>query len=569
MEREKEGMIEENQTAKLRDEMKIWEMRNRSSFEKELENNYFSDFEIPLNRVYSPLDLKERGFEYMKDLGFPGEYPFVRGIDSSMYRKELPKFRQYSGFSTPKESNVLFKNLIDQGQTGLSLAFDLPCQLGYDSDNPMAHGEVGKTGLSINSLEDWEKTFSDIDISSVFINSVANAQSAVILGMLLCLGEQRGLPMTQIKGSLQNDILKEYTTRGNFIFPVRDGLRLTADVIEYCARHCHQFWPVNVSGIHYSEAGASRVHEGAFMLSTAFTYIEEILARGISIDEFAGNFSFAPSQNHTDFFGEIAKLRAVRKLWAKTLNERYKAKNPRSMMMRMTAINGGSVMTRQQPECNTVRNTVAGLIGFFAGAQQSSLRTIDEVFGIPSQEAQILTTRIQQVLLYETNIGATVDPLGGSYYVESLTSDYEAKITEEIERIEKAGGMVTAIEEGYVQRKLMEDAYEKQRKFEAGEIVRVGVNRFEMEEEPHKRNPYQADPKVEEEQIENIRKLREKRDGKSVNNALDALKRAAEDKNKPNLIPSIMKCVEVYATNGEICATLRNVFGEYREPNLF
>jgi methylmalonyl-CoA mutase N-terminal domain/subunit len=342
-----------------------------------------------------------------------------------------------------------------------------------------------------------------------------------------------------------------------------------ADVIEYCAKEVPQFWPVNICGIHYTEAGANKVHEGAFVLATAFTYIEEVLARGIRVDEFACNFSFAPSQNHTDFFGEIAKLRAMRRLWGRRLREKYGAKNPKTLMMRMTAINGGSVMTRQQPECNIVRDTVAGLIGFLAGAQQSSLRTIDEVFGIPSEEAQVLTTRIQQVLLYETQITSTIDPLGGSYYVESLTSDYEDRIREEIDRVEAMGGMAVAVEQGYVQRVLMKDAYEMQKKFETGEILRVGSNKFVMEEKPRKRNPYRADPKVEEQQISKLRKLREERNNAEVERSLDALKKATAKTEKKNLIPLVKDCVKNYATVGEICSTLRNALGEYKEPKLF
>jgi methylmalonyl-CoA mutase N-terminal domain/subunit len=562
-------MPKERQMAKIHEEMEAWEFRSKDSFGKELKEDSYSDSGIPLKRLYTPLDLQEREFDYMKDLGFPGEYPFTRGIDPSMYRKELPKFRQYSGFATPEETNTLFKNLIAQGQTGFSVAFDLPTQLGYNSDHPMAHGEVGKTGLTVNSFRDWEEAFDGIDISNIFINLVSNAQAAVMFAMIFCLGEKRGLEQQQLKGSLQNDILKEYTTRGNYIFPVKAALRLTADIIEYCTKYTPQFWPINISGIHNTEAGANRIHEGAFVLSAAFSYIDEVLTRGINIDDFAGNFSFAPSQNHTDFFGEISKLRAMRRLWAKTLREKYGAKKPRTMMMRMTAINGGSVMTRQQPECNIVRNTVAGLIGFLAGAQQSSLRTIDEVFGIPSEEAQILTTRIQQVLLYETNITSTIDPLGGSYYVESLTSDYEARIREEITRIETMGGMAAAVEQGYVQRTLMKDAYETQKKFEAGEIIRVGSNKFVMEEKARKRNPYRADPKVEEQQISKLKELKEGRNNVEVRRSLDALKKAAEGAQRKNLIPLVKDCVRNYATIGEICSTLRDVFGEYKEPKLF
>jgi methylmalonyl-CoA mutase N-terminal domain/subunit len=562
-------LISVEELQEIHSEMEAWESKNIDSFNKEQKREFFSDAGIPMKRLYTSIDLEKRGFNYMEDLGFPGEFPFTRGIDPSMYRKEIPKFRQYSGFATPEETNILLKNLIEQGQTGFSIAFDLPSQLGHDSDDPRAHGEVGKTGLVINSFKDWEKAFEGVDISDIFVNPVANAQAVIILAMILCLAERRGIEQRQLKGSLQNDILKEFTTRGNFIFPVRPSLRLVADIIEYCGKEVPQFWPVNICGIHYTEAGANKVHEGAFVLATAFTYIEEVLARGIRVDEFACNFSFAPSQNHTDFFGEIAKLRAMRRLWARRLREKYGAKNPKTSMMRMTAINGGSVMTRQQPECNIVRDTVAGLIGFLAGAQQSSLRTIDEVFGIPSEEAQILTTRIQQVLLYETQITSTIDPLGGSYYVESLTSDYEGSIKEEIDRIEAMGGMAAAVEEGYVQRVLMKDAYEAQKKFEAGEIVRVGSNKFVMEEKARKRNPYRANPKVEEQQILKLRELREERNNTEVQRSLDALKMAAAKSEKMNLIPLVKDCVKKYATIGEICSTLRNVFGEYKEPKLF
>jgi methylmalonyl-CoA mutase N-terminal domain/subunit len=561
-------MSKEEELAKIRRKINDWESRHQDSFAKESQQKFLSDSGIELQRVYTSLDLQERGFDDMRDLGLPGEYPFTRGIDPSMYRKELPKFRQYSGYATPEETNTLFKNLIAQGQTAFSLALDLPTQLGYDSDSPLSHGEVGKTGLILQSMQDIEIAFDGVDISQVFINSVSNAQAMVIFAMLLCLAEKKGLSHQELKGSMQNDILKEYTTRGNYIFPVKPAVRLTADIIEYCVRSVPQFWPVNVTGIHYTEAGANRVHEGAYVLATAFAYIDEILARGLAIDEFAGNFSFVASQNHTDFFGEIAKIRAMRRLWARTLKERYKAENPKSMMMRLAAINGGSVMTRQQPECNTVRNTLAGLVGFLAGAQHSSLRTIDEVFGIPSEEAQILTTRIQQVLLFETNITSTIDPLGGSYYMESLTSEYEAKIGEEIARVEEMGGMVAAVEQGYVQREIMKDAYEAQKKFESGEIVRVGANRFVMEEKPHKRNPYKGDPQVEKSAIEKVKKLRAERNQSAVVDSLDALKKAAKDPKK-NLVPLVITCVKNSVTIGEICSVLREVFGVYMEPRLF
>jgi methylmalonyl-CoA mutase, N-terminal domain len=485
-----------------------------------------------------------------------------------MYRSQPWKIRQYAGISTAAETNRLFRAMIEQGQTALSLAFDLPTQLGYDSDDPRARGEVGKVGLTINSLRDWETVFDGIDVASIFVNSVSNAQSVVTLAMHVSVATKQGIDLGTLKGSLQNDILKEYICRGNFIYPVEHGMRLAVDSFMHCIDRLPEYWPVNLGQVHLSEAGASLVHEAAFALANALAYMDAVDRRGGDVERFASRFSFAVCQDHTDFFGEIAKLRAQRRLYARLVRERYGVKNPEATMMRVFSTNGGSTMCRPHPVDNQTRNAIACLVAALSGVQMIGLRTMDEVLGIPSQDAVLASIRTQEIVAWETNLRSVVDPLGGSYYVEWLTSEMEERIRKEIERVDAMGGMVKAIESGYVQRAIMEDAYKIQRQFESGDLVRVGVNKFvAATKERQTMKPYQFNPEDEAYQVRALADLRRTRDGGRVSAALDRVRRtAATDE---NVMPAIVEAVDAYATVGEICGALREVFGEYREPSLF
>ena len=553
---------------KLKRHLADWRERHQQEFQTEEKKEFLNDSGVPLQRVYTPLDLVDRKFDYLADLSSPGEFPYTRGIGATMYRSQPWKIRQYAGFSKASETNRLFKTMIQQGQTALSLAFDLPTQLGLDSDDPRSKGEVGKVGLTINSFRDWETVFDGIDVEKIFVNSVSNAQAVVTLAMHVGVARKQGLDPRLLKGSLQNDILKEYICRGNYIFPVEHGMRLAADSFMYCMDQLPEYFPVNMGQYHLSEAGASLVHEAAFGLGIAFAYMDEVVRRGGDIDKFASRYSFVVSQDHTDFFGEIAKFRAQRRIFARTVKERYGAKNPESMMMRVLSTNGGSTMCRPHPIDNQTRNAIACIIGALSGAQFIGLRTMDEVLGIPSEESTLASIRTQLIVGHETQLTSVVDPLGGSYFLESLTADMEARIIEELDRIESMGGMVRAIESGYVQKTILDDAYAQQLQFESGEIVKVGVNKFVAEKkEHHTMKPYVVDPADELEQARALAELRAQRDNAAVQAALDRLRKvAATDE---NTMPAIVSAVEVYATMGEICGALKDVFGEYKAPGLF
>lgn len=553
---------------RLRAAQREWEQGHATEFEGEQKERFVNDSGIPLKRLYTPLDMAEQRIDYLEDLGFPGEYPFTRGITPTMYRSEPWKIRQYAGFSKAAETNRLFKAMIRQGQNALSLAFDLPTQLGYDSDHPRARGEVGKVGLTINSFRDWETVFDGIDVASIFVNSVSNAQAVVTLAMHVGIAKKQGVPPRKLRGSLQNDILKEYICRGNYIYPVRHGMRLAVDSFLYCMQELDEYFPINLGQYHLSEAGASLVHEAAFGLGNAIAYMDEVVRRGGDIDRFASRFSFVVSQDHTDFFGEIAKLRAQRRLYARIVRERYGAKNPESMMLRILSTNGGSALCRPHAIDNQTRNAIACVIGALSGAQFIGLRTMDEVLGIPSEESTMASIRTQQIVGYETNLTSVVDPMGGSYFLESLTTTMEEQIRAELSRIDEMGGMVKAIESGYVQRTILEDAYRQQRELESGDLVRVGVNRFVAATHGEQTmKPYVLDPADEEIQHQALRELRAGRDSARVAAALERLRAvAATDE---NVMPAVVEAVEVYATMGEICGALKEVFGEYREPGIF
>ncbi|MCC6193125.1 MAG: methylmalonyl-CoA mutase [Burkholderiales bacterium] len=519
---------------------------------------------IPLKVLYTPLDVDEPSPGAVE---FPGEFPYTRGNDASGYRKKLWTISHYAGFGSPRETNVLFRKMIDHGDVPPYMALDLPTQLGLDPDDPMAAGEVGLTGTSIASLRDWETIFDGIDLESTFVGTVINAPAAVILAMHIVLAQKQGADLSKVRGNLQNDILKEFTARGNFIFPVAPSLRLVTDSVEYCARYLPSFWPLNVTGGHFAEAGADRVHEVAFAFADAFTYIEHLLARGVSIDAFAKNMFFLMKTNHFDLFEEAAKFRAMRRIWATRLHVQYGARDPESLKCKVLGHSGGSQMTRERPELNIARTTLACLAGALGGIQLIGLRTMDEVFGIPTEKSELIAIGTQHVVAHETGVPDVVDPLGGSYYVESLTREFESRVLAELDRIEREGGTVRAVETGSIRRAIAQDAYEAQRAVERGEKVKVGVNKYRIDEAESPRRPYQLDPAEESRRVEDVRAVRRDRDSAATTAAIEELKRVAglPEGSDSNLMVPIIEAVRAYATMGEICTALKDVFGEYVE----
>ncbi len=557
-------MYREDFLQRLRKEREKWKAGNRKEIEDAEAKEVSCEDGVPLNLLYTPL---ENQFDFFKDIGFPGEFPYTRGNNASGYRKNLWTPSQYAGFGNQRQTNQLFKKMIEHGNVPY-LALDLPTQNGYDPDHPMALGEVGRAGTPVNSLRDWEIIFDGINLGDIYIGTVANAQAAVILAMHVVSAEKQGANLKNLRGSLQNDILKEYTSRGNYIFPVGPSLRLVTDVIEYCAKNLPAYWPICVCGGHFSEAGANRIHEVAFSLSNAFTYIDEVLKRELPIDQFAKGFFFLMKTNHYDFFEEVTKFRAMRKIWAKTLRERYGAKNPESLKLKILAHAGGSLMTKERAELNIARNTIACLAGAFGGIQLIGLKTMDEVFGIPAEKAQLIAIGTQHVVAYETGVPDVVDPLGGSYYVEALTKEFENQVLKEMDRIEKTGGVVKGIESGYFRRVIAEDAYKSHKELEEGKRIKVGVNKFRVEGEEFSLRPYKLEPREEARQIEELRELKRNRNHSLVERTIRDLKDMARCPtcSENNLVTPIIEAVKAYATMGEICGALRDIFGEYQEP---
>ena len=556
-------------TRSVAEAMQEWRNAHEAALDRDAQRHVHTDFGLDIKPVYTPADLEGQDFDFERDLGFPGSFPFTRGNTPTMYREEPWRIAQYAGFATAQESNALFKSLIRQGQTELSLAFDLPSQLGYDPDDPRAAGEVGKVGISLASLRDWEVIFDGIPMDSVYVYSVSNAQAVVTIAMHLALAKKQGADLSRLRGGMQNDVLKEYVARGNYIFPIDAGMRLTADTLLYCARHVPEYWTINVGGYHICEAGANTVHEGAFTLAIALAYLDEVKRMGVAVEKVASKISFLMTPNHNRFFEDICKFRACRRLWARLLTERYGITDPNCLIFRLYAHNGGSVLTRQQPETNITRSAIAAMVGALAGAQNICLRTMDECLGIPSEASQVIAIRSQQVVAYETGITNIVDPLGGSYYVEWLTNEYERHIRAEISKVDDLGGMAKAVESGYVQKVITQDALDLQRRVDSGEIAKVGLNKFRVEETVKTRRPYyKADPDVERRRREEVARVRAERDNQEVGERLAALRRAAE---RPagtgnNLMEPVMDAVLAYATMGEICGVLRETFGMYDTP---
>ncbi len=550
-----------------------WEEKHRGEFKKEKkpEEEFLSGSGIPIKRIYTPLDLKEKGFHYETDLGMPGDYPFTRGPSATGYRREPWAQSLYSGYATPEESNRLWKQAVKTGVETIYIAYDLPTQLGFDPDSPEAAGEVGRVGVSLASLRDWEIAFEGIDLTRVRISGVPNAIAAMHVASLRCLAEKRGVDLGKIRGHCQNDILKEYLVRGNYIFPPEPSLRLTIDVVAHCAEYLPQYLALSVTGLHFSEFQSTPVHEAAFMLADLYCYLEAALARGLDIDTLAPGIELSTGVDHYTFFEEIAKHRAIRRMYAKAMRDRFKAKKPESIKARIGGAQGGNSLQREQYLNNIARTTVAAVAATLAGVERLTLRAYDEQYGIPSPEAQMVSSRLKFVVTQETDLLDTVDPLAGSYFVEWLTSEFEERIEKEIEIIEKQGGPLRCIENGYMKKVLVEDAYKWQRDFEDGKVIRVGANYSRIEEEERPIRIYRTDPKVEEERIAAVKALRIHRDNHRVKEGLDkirslaALPATAEN----NLMPAIVDAVRAYATNGEIMGALKEVWGSYTQGRVF
>ncbi|HAA80641.1 MAG TPA: methylmalonyl-CoA mutase [Thermoanaerobacter sp.] len=551
---------------KLEEEKKRWEsttVEKVISKAPERYEKFYTGSNLEVDRLYTPLDAQEN--DYIKDLGFPGEYPFTRGIQPTMYRGRLWTMRQYAGFGTAEESNERYKFLLSQGQTGLSVAFDLPTQIGYDSDHPMAQGEVGKVGVAIDSLKDMEILFDGIPLDQVSTSMTINAPAAILLAMYIAVAEKQGVSPEKLSGTIQNDILKEYVARGTYIFPPEPSMRLITDIFEFCSRNVPKWNTISISGYHIREAGATAVQEVAFTLANGIAYVEAAIKAGLDVDDFAPRLSFFFNA-HNDLLEEVAKFRAARRLWAKIMKERFKAKNPRSMMLRFHTQTAGSTLTAQQPDNNIVRVAIQALAAVLGGTQSLHTNSRDEALALPTEESVRIALRTQQIIAYESGVTETVDPLAGSYYVEHLTNLIEQKAMEYIQKIDELGGAPKAIEKGYIQQEIQDSAYRYQQEIESGRRIVVGVNKFQIEEEPPK-NLLKVNPEVEKIQRKKLEVLRATRDNIAVKSALEEL--SCKAKTSENLMPSIINCVKVYATLGEISDTLRGVFGEYKPTVTF
>jgi len=524
---------------------------------KPLENR-FTDWGEPIAPLYTPDDLES--FDYLENTGLPGEYPFVRGVYPSMYLSQPWTMRQYSGFATAEETNLRFKYLLQQGQTGLSVAFDLPTQIGYDSDDPMSEGEVGKVGVAVDSLEDLEIIFRDLPLDKLSTSMTINAPAAILLAMYIAVAEKRGIPSEKLRGTIQNDILKEYTVRGTYIFPPGPSIRLITDTFAFCRQRVPQWNSINIAGYHMREAGCSAVQEIAFSFANAITYIEAALQAGLAIDDFAPRISWI-FNTHNKIFEEVAKYRAARRVWAELLRHRFQARDPRSWMFRFHTQTSGVSLTAQQPENNIVRTAYQALAAVLGGAQSLAVCSFDEALALPMEKSVRISLRTQQILVHETGVTDTVDPMGGSYYVETLTEKMVAEIKELIATIDKMGGAVAAIEKGFIQTEIQNRAYAFQKEIEQKKRIVVGVNEYQIEEEPAVAL-FASDPGIAENQIKKLKSLRSRRDQTKVTETLTAVRDAA--RGNDNLLPLFLDAVKAYATIGEICGVLKEVFGQYR-----
>jgi len=555
-------MFDREKVGEVREERERWERTTLPNWLKqcrERKSEFRNTSNVPVKRLYTPEDVE--GLDCIRDLGFPGEYPFVRGVHATMYRGRLWTMRQFSGFGTAKQTNKRFKYLLKEGETGLSIAFDYPTIMGYDSDHPMGEGEVGICGVAVSSLRDMEVLLDGIPLDRVTTSMTINGPAAMLLAMYVAVGDKQEVPREKLGGTTQNDNLKEYFAQKLCIYPPKPSVKLTTDIIEYCARHLPRWNPISISGYHIREAGANAVQELAFTIYDGMTYVESTLERGLKVDDFAHRLSFFFA-SHNDFFEEVAKFRAARRIWARLMKERFHARNPRSMWMRMHVQTSGCTLTAQQPLNNVTRTTIQALAAVFGGTQSLHTNSFDEALALPSEEAVRVALRTQQIIAHESGATSTIDPLAGSYYVEALTNEMEEKALEYIQKVDDMGGAIVAIEKGFFQKEIADSAYKYQREIDEKRRTLVGVNDYMVEEEC----PIEllrVDPKVGKEQVADLRKLKRERDGRRVEEVLGKVRRSAEK--DENLMPHIIDAVKAYATLGEICEVLRQVYGEYKE----
>ena len=550
---------------KLEQELNSWNSKVEKSLAKfpERKAKFVTGSNAAVERLYTPLNLKNQ--DYRRDVGLPGEYPYTRGVQPTMYRGRFWTMRQYAGFATAEESNARYKYLLEQGQTGLSVAFDLPTQIGYDSDHALAAGEVGKVGVAIDSLEDMETLFGGIPLDKVSTSMTINAPASVLLAMYIAVAEKQGVSPDKLNGTIQNDILKEYVARGTYIFPPAPSMRLITDIFEFCSKQVPNWNTISISGYHIREAGATAIQEVAFTLADGIAYVEAAIKAGLDVDDFAPRLSFFFNA-HNDLFEEVAKFRAARRVWAHIMRDRFGAKNPKSWMLRFHTQTGGSTLTAQQPENNIIRVAIQALAAVLGGTQSLHTNSKDEALALPTEDSVRVALRTQQILAYESGVAETPDPLAGSFYVESLTNSIEEGVLAYIKRIDDLGGAVKAIEQGYVQQEIQDSAYAWQMDVEKGDRIVVGLNKFQIKETPPK-GLLRVDPSVGERQVAKLKALKAKRDNAAVQTALENLKLAAQGDD--NLMPPILAAVKTYATLGEICDVLRGVFGEYRPSVMF
>lgn len=546
---------------KISEQQKKWE---EGTLKKVLDKNKERENLSP-ERVYTPLNLEDGDERYLEKLGFPGQYPFTRGIQPTMYRGRFWTMRSYSGFATAEETNKRYRYLLEQGVTGLSVAFDLPTQIGYDSDHPMSEGEVGKVGVAIDSLKDMEELFDGIPLGKVSTSMTINAPAAVLLAMYQAVAEKQGFSSQELTGTIQNDVLKEYVARGTYIYPPKPSMRLVADIFEYCKDNIPRWNTISLGAYHIREAGSSAAQEIAFAFANAIDYIEAAIATGLNIDDFAGRISWIFSAD-INVLEEAAKFRAARRLWAKLLKERFGAKDPKSCMLRVHTHTGGSLLTAQQPLNNVVRVTLQALAAVYGGTQSMATCAYDEALALPTEESATLAIRTQQIIAHESGAADTIDPLAGSYYIESMTDKIQKEAEEYIERIEKLGGAVSAIENGYIQSEILKNAYEQQLAVEKQKKTIVGVNKYQTSATNSNLDILKVDPAVREVQKAKLQELKQNRNQEAVDLALQELTAVA--KGTSNIYPAILKAVKTYATLGEISDCLRDVFGEYTPPNV-
>ncbi|GMA60667.1 methylmalonyl-CoA mutase family protein [Alicyclobacillus fastidiosus] len=546
------------------DKRAAWEslVARAASRSPERKDTFVNASEIEIERLYTPNGNETA--EYHDRLGYPGQFPYTRGIQPTMYRGRLWTMRQYAGFGTAQATNERFRYLLEQGQTGLSVAFDLPTQIGYDADHAFAQGEVGKVGVSISSLEDMRTLFDQIRLDEVSTSMTINAPASVLLAMYLVVAEEQGVPWDQVRGTIQNDILKEYVARGTYIYPPKPSMRIITDIFSFCKEAVPKWNTISISGYHIREAGSTAVQEIAFTLANAIAYVSSAVRRGLNVDDFAPRLSFFFNA-HNDFFEEVAKFRAARRMWAQIMKERFGAKDEKSLQLRFHTQTGGSTLTAQQPDNNVVRVTLQALAAVLGGTQSLHTNSRDEALALPTEESARIALRTQQIIAHESGVANTVDPLGGSYYVESLTDEIERRAWQYIAKIDEMGGAVEAIEQGYMQREIHQAAYLTQQAIERGEQVVVGVNRFRSEGELEP-ELLRVDPALAQEQAQRLAKWRANRSQADCDAALVQLRDAAQGEH--NLMPLIVQAVRARATTGEICDAMRDVFGEYR-PQVF